>query len=189
MRCYHIDKYHLYLLSALFWERPELLIIASDIIYVSCYRVHDLCVLSLAIAQAYALVKTSLQTVPIRQNGIVVSCSQGAQLSISAYQYPFMHKVYVHFILTIHFRCRYWLPTRIYGMQRSETMLCIDSWTLWWESYLWGQLRWVGLWSVSKHFTYHHLMCCCYVSTVLLIASLLLLFYNTTYAEVIHSHK
>ena len=117
-----------------------------------CYRVHDLYVLSLAIAQAYALVKTSLQTVPIRQNGIVVSCSQGAQLSISAYQYPFMHKVYVHFILTIHFRCRYWLPTRIYGMQRSETMLCIDSWTLWWESYLWGQLRWVGLWSVSKHF-------------------------------------
>ena len=33
-----------------------------------CYRVHDLYVLSLAIAQAYALVKTSLQTVPIRQN-------------------------------------------------------------------------------------------------------------------------
>ena len=42
--------------------------IASDIIYVLCYRVHDLYVLSLAIAQAYALVKTSLQTVPIRQN-------------------------------------------------------------------------------------------------------------------------
>ena len=155
MCCYHIDKYHIYLLSVLFWERPELLIIASDIIYVSCYRAHDLYVLSLAIAQAYAIVKTSLQTVPIRQNRRKSCCllfTGSTTLSISVFQYPFMHKVYVHFILTIHFRCRYWLPTRIYGMQWSETMLCIDSWTLWWESYLWGQLRWVGLWSVSKHF-------------------------------------